>query len=134
MKARYAVTLALMAASAYAQERPPRPTATPLPRPTASPTPEGPKPPPELTKLQFLVGDWIHEEVHHAAPAGGGLRGAARSKSVWILGGHRLYLTYKSLGPGGEYEGRGLMGWEPEEKAYRLDWFDSRGLAQRYTG
>jgi len=122
------VAFAGLAAGSAAQD--PRVT----PTPTAVPTPEPPKAPPELTKLQFLVGDWVHDEVHHGAPGGTAARGAARSRMIWILGGHRLYLTYKSLGPAGEYEGRGFFGWDAGEKAYRLDWFDNRGAVQRFVG
>jgi hypothetical protein len=104
------------------------------PTPTAVPTPEPPKAPPELTKLQFLVGDWLHEEIHHGGAGGVPVRGVARSRMAWILGGHRLYLVYKSVGPKGDYEGRGLFGWEAGEKAYRLDWFDNHGGVQRYLG
>jgi hypothetical protein len=123
----------------------PTPTPTPAPAgsneaaPTATPTPGAPtptpvKPPAELARLQFLAGEWIHAEVHHGGPGGVSARGAARSKIAWVLGGHRLYIVYKSVGPGGEFEGRGLLGWDAAEKAYRLDWFDNQGLAQRYTG
>jgi hypothetical protein len=108
------------------------PAATPAA--TAVPVAEPPKPGPEMAKLQFLVGDWVHEEIDRTAPAGPGARRAARSRIGWILAAQRLYITYKSVGTSGEYEGRGLIGWDPEAKAYRLDWFDSRGLGQRYEG
>src|SRR5687767_4987081 len=99
----------------FAQAAAPTPTPTLAP----SPTPELPKPAPELGKLQFLVGDWAHEELHHSAPTGVAARGVARSKIAWILGGHRLYMTYKSLTPAGEHEGRGVLGWDADEKTYR---------------
>jgi hypothetical protein len=115
-------------------------TAPPAPAPTtaAAPAPAAPlpadaaKPAPELTKLQFLVGDWVHDEVYD--PTGSAAKGAARSKNAWILGDHQLYLVYKSNSPRGVYEGRGFMGWDPDAKAYRLAWFDNTGLAQVYTG
>ena len=138
------IVLAGSTASAFAQAPTATPTAAPSPATPAaaagtaatSPaaTPEPPKAPPELAKLQFLVGDWVHEELHHGTASGAPGRGAARSKILWILGGHRLYITYKSLSAGGEHEGRGLLGWDAEEKAYRLDWFDNRGQVARYSG
>jgi hypothetical protein len=93
---------------------------------------DGPKPAAELAKLQFLVGDWVHEEV--IDPSGSGGKGAARSKNAWILGDHHLYLIYKSNSTKGVFEGRGFLGWDANTKAYRLAWFDSTGLAQVYTG
>jgi hypothetical protein len=136
MKKTLLACLALLSLAARSAAQEPRPTPDPraTPTPTAVPTPEPPKAPPELTKLQFLVGDWAHDEVHHGAANGVPARGVARSRIAWILGGHRLYLTYKSLGPVGEYEGRGLFGWDPAEKVYRLDWFDNHGAVQRYAG
>jgi len=130
MKRTLLACLALLMTSPWAHAQEARVT----PTPTAVPTPEPPKAPPELTKLAFLVGDWVHDEVHHGGPNGVPSRGAARSRMAWILGGHRLYLTYKSLGPDGDYEGRGLFGWDAGEKAYRLDWFDNHGAVQRYVG
>jgi hypothetical protein len=133
--------VALSLASAAVGQAPPAPP-TPTPTadggaPIATPAPtatETPKPIPELAKLQFLVGDWVHDEIDHTAASAGGTRRAARSRIGWILGGQRLYFTYKSAGPSGDYEGRGLLGWDTEAKAHRLDWFDSRGAAQRYDG
>jgi hypothetical protein len=124
------------------------PTSTPTPLPTATssaapvaglptPTPapsDTPKPAPELAKLQFLVGEWVHDEIDHTAPTGTGSRRAARSRIGWILGGQWLYITYKSAGATDEFEGRGLIGWDSVRKSYRLDWFDGRGEAQRYDG
>jgi uncharacterized protein DUF1579 len=126
------LTFALLGlpAMVLAQAPAPTPTATP----TAAPTPEPPKPAPELAKLQFLVGDWTHDELHHGGPTGVAARGVARSKIAWILGGHRLYITYKSVSAAGEQEGRGILGWDTEDKAYRLDWYDNRGRADRYSG
>ena len=126
------VILAGMPALGLAQGTSPVPTPTATPSPAA--TPELPKPAPELAKLQFLVGDWVHDELHHGGPTGVASRGVARSKIAWILGGHRLYMTYKSLTPAGEHEGRGFLGWDGEEKTYRLEWYDNRGRADRYIG
>src|SRR5262245_9484620 len=125
-------TLSMPLAAAAADATPAAPAATPAA--TAAPTPEPPKPGPELAKMQFLVGDWVHEEIDRTGPAGPGARRAGRSRIGWILGGHRLYITYKSVGASGEYEGRGLVGWDAEARTYRLDWYDSRGLGQRYEG
>jgi hypothetical protein len=88
-----------------------------------------------LERLQFAAGDWVHEkEVDHGGIVGMPRLGAGRSKATWILKGHALYVLYKSKRADTEYEGRGIVGWDPESKRYRLDWFDSLGAARRFTG
>jgi hypothetical protein len=88
----------------------------------------------DMQKLDFLVGEWVHEEVHQGDPSGVGVKGAARSKNAWIHGGHHLYHLYKSKRPEGELEGRALLDWDAESNRYRLHWFDSRGQTVRLVG
>lgn len=114
--------------------------ALPTARPTASPTATAPTPEPiqpvaELQPLQVAVGDWVHEkEVGHAGSIGTAQEAAARSKAAWIHKGHHLYVLYKSRRADGDYEGRGIVGWDAAVRRYRLDWFDSLGHAQRFSG
>jgi hypothetical protein len=111
--------------------------------PAASPTATTPAPPPaevvkpiaELERLQFAAGDWVHDkEVDHGGTVGMPRLGAGRSKATWILKGHALHVLYKSKRADAEYEGRGIVGWDPETRRYRLDWFDSLGAARRFVG
>ncbi len=59
-----------------AQEKPAAPAASPAapaaPAAAPAPTPELPKPAPELAKLQFMVGDWVHDEMYQPGPMGPG--------------------------------------------------------------
>lgn len=117
------------AARAAAPIATPEPTATP----TATPT-LGPRPAPELEALQFLVEERTHEEIYHPGFLDAHGRASARSKAAWILDGHRLYLVYKSRTPAGDFESRGLLGWDPVRRLYTLDWFDNTGAARQYAG
>jgi hypothetical protein len=125
------------AAATPAAAATPTADASPAASPTATPSPTpvlGPKPTTELEALQFLVEERVHEEIYHpgALPPPG--KAAARSKTVWILEGHRLYIVYKSRTAGGDYEARGFFGWDSQRRLYTLDWFDNVGGARRYAG
>lgn len=105
------------------------------PAAAAAPTPPAlPKPGPEVQKLAFLVGDWVHEETFHPGPTGPGGPGKGRSKSAWALGDHHLYTIYTTNSPMGKLEARGFLGWDGEKKAYRLSWFDNMGSATVFVG
>jgi hypothetical protein len=122
------ITTLALAADAQA------PTPTPSPAVPAAATP-APKPAPELQKLAFLVGDWVHEETMHPGPAGPGGPRKGRSKAQWILGDHHLYVNYVSRNAANEtIEARGLLGWDADKKAFYMHWYDNFGLAVRYLG
>jgi hypothetical protein len=93
-----------------------------------------PSPAPELQKLNFLAGDWVHEETYNAGPMGAGSQGKARSKAAWVLGNHHLYVIYAAKSPTAQLEGRAFLGWDPRARQYYMDWYDSLGDATRYTG
>jgi hypothetical protein len=119
----------LVPSIAVAQGGPPAATTPPPAAPAA------PQLAPELGKLEFLIGEWVHEEVHPDTPSGVGAKGAARSKNTWIHDGHHLYHLYKSRRPDGrELEARGVMGWQTEARQYRFHWFDSTGAMTVYGG
>jgi len=121
------------AAPVVAAAQAPAPSPTPSASPSSAPAPL-PTPAPEAQKLDFLAGDWIHAENYYPGPAGPGGKGGGRSKSSWILGNHDLLVTYITKTPMGTIEGRGVLGWDPDKKAYRMDWFDNTGDAVHFTG
>jgi hypothetical protein len=127
------VAAALGAAPLAAQAPAPSPAASP--QAAASPAAvEAPRPAPELKKVAFLVGDWVHAENYPAGPSGPGGKGGGRSKTSWVLGEHHLYVIYASKTPMGTAEGRGFLGWDADARVYRLDWFNNAGRATRYVG
>lgn len=123
----------VVAAARLAGAQAPAPSPTPAASPAATPAPL-PSPAPELQKLDFLAGDWIHAENYYPGPMGPGGKGGGRSKTSWILGNHDLLVSYVTKTPMGTIEGRGIFGWDPNKKAYRMDWFDNTGLATSYVG
>jgi Protein of unknown function (DUF1579) len=123
----------LMAAPALAAAQAPAPTPTPAASPSVAPAPL-PTPAPETKKLDFLAGDWIHSENYYPGPGGPGGRGGGRSKATWILGNHDLLVTYVTKAPMGTIEGRGMLSWDAEKKAYRMDWYDNTGDVVHFTG
>lgn len=124
----------LVSATPAGAQQPAAPPAAPAPAATPAAPPEAPKPAPELQKLEFLVGDWIHDETYQPGPMGPGGKGKGISKSAWALGGHHLSVQYASNTPIGKVEGRGFIGWDGEAKSYRMDWFDNGGSATHYAG
>src|SRR5262245_49478213 len=117
------------------QPAPPAPPAPSAPAAPAAPAPPPlPKPGPEVQKLGFLVGDWVHEETFHPGPMGPGGPGKGRSKTAWTLGDHHLYIIYTTNTPMGKLDARGMLGWDGEKKVYRLAWFDNMGSATQFQG
>jgi Protein of unknown function (DUF1579) len=115
---------------ALAAAQPPAPAA---PAATATPAPL-PTPAPEVQKLQFLIGDWVHDETFQPGPMGPGGTGKGRSKSALALGDHYVYTIYTTNSPMGKLEARGFFGWDGEKKHYTMSWFDNMGLATDFTG
>jgi hypothetical protein len=131
------LTLALVLAQSPAPAASPAPAdPTPAaesaaPAPAPAPTPAAA---PELRRLDFLAGDWVHQETYHAIgddPAG---RGAARSKAIWILDDRHLYVTYKANTSRGTVESRAILGYDTAGRRYRMFWFDNTGAATEYAG
>jgi len=112
-------------------QTPPAPSS---PAAAAAAAPELPKPAPELQKLEFLKGDWVHEEKYEASPMGPAGTGKGRSRNAWVLGDHHLYMVYAGNTPMGKMEGRGFLRWDTLARQYTLDWFDNMGLAFHYKG
>lgn len=139
MKKTLIACAALVSIPSLLRAQAPAPAAAPAPQeapaPAAAPAaPALPKPGPEVQKLAFLVGDWVHEETFHPGPGGPGGSGKGRSKSAWALGDHHVYTLYTTNTPMGKLEARGMFGWDGEKKAYRLSWFDNMGSATLFHG
>jgi len=46
------------------------------------------KPAPELAKVAFLSGDWVHDETYQVSPIGAAGKGAGRSRNQCSRGPH----------------------------------------------
>lgn len=77
-----------------------------------------PAPAPEVTKMKWMVGSWNVTETHEKSPWSPGGTGKGTNVVTIGPGGHSYYFDYKSAGPMGNYVGKGLSTWDPNEKAF----------------
>jgi hypothetical protein len=94
-----------------------------------------PKPGPEVKKLDYFVGNWTSEGDMKPSPMGPGSKFTASEKSEWMDGGFFvvIHMTYSGAGMGG-LTGTALMGYDPQEKVYTYDEFNSFGEATHSKG
>lgn len=94
-----------------------------------------PKPGPELKKLDFFVGHWTSEGDVKPGPMGPGGKFTAKEQSEWMDGGYFVVLHSKYSG-GGMPNGTSTayMGYDPQEKVYTYDEFNSMGEHNHSTG
>jgi uncharacterized protein DUF1579 len=93
-----------------------------------------PKPGPELKKLEYFTGTWTMVGDVKPSPMGPGGKTTMTEHDQWMEGGFFLvsHSTYKS--PEGNGTGIALMGYNPEEKVYTYDEYDSVGEAMHSKG
>jgi hypothetical protein len=94
-----------------------------------------PKPAPELTKLDYFVGNWTSEGDIKPGPMGPGGKMTMIEHNRWMDGGFFLTLrsefTSADLGSG---SGMAFMGYDTGKNAYTYDEFNSVGTCQRSIG
>jgi len=80
-------------------------------------------------KLQALAGSWTAEETLSPSPwdpKGGAA--TARVETRVDLDGFFVMTDYVQQRNGQvSYRGHGVFGWDPSEKCYTMNWFDSMG-------
>ncbi|HEY3352899.1 MAG TPA: hypothetical protein VGQ83_06595 [Polyangia bacterium] len=85
-----------------------------------------PLPPPELARLEFLLGDWVSEDVHHPMPwAPRPARGASRLSFRRALDGYCFLTDYAGQMPFGELKGHGVWFYDVARGHYRVLWYDN---------
>lgn len=86
-------------------------------------------PTPEHERMKALEGAWIGADVLHPSPwdpKGG--KATSRFHARRILGGFHLVINWtQERGGAVNFEGHGVLGWDPRGKCYTLHWFDSMG-------
>jgi hypothetical protein len=94
-----------------------------------------PKPGSELKKLDYFVGHWTSEGDVKASPMGPGGKFTTDEHSEWMDGGYFVVIHSKFSG-GGMPSGTGTayMGYDPQEKVYTYDEFNSMGEANHSKG
>jgi len=93
-----------------------------------------PKPAPELSKLDFLAGNWITDTDMKPGPMGPGGKMTSKGEAHWMEGKFFLVMHSKFTGAMGDGMALAVMGYDPEKKVYTYNDYDSMGQAGRSTG
>jgi hypothetical protein len=93
-----------------------------------------PKPDPELQKISFFVGNWTSEGDMKPGPMGPGGKVTIQEEGKWMDGGFFIvfHSTFKTLMGNGT--GIALMGYDPQQRSYTYDEFNSTGEANHFKG
>ena len=94
-----------------------------------------PKPGPEVKKLDYFVGHWTSEGNVKPGPMGPGGKFTMEETTEWMDGGYFVVIHSKYSG-GGMPNGTSTayMGYDPQEKLYTYDEFNSMGEATHSKG
>jgi hypothetical protein len=94
-----------------------------------------PKPGPEHQKLNYFVGNWTSEADMKPSPMGPGGKITVSEDSQWMEGGFFVVIrsTFKSAEMGSG-SGIAFLGYDPQEKVYTYDEFNSVGQADHAKG
>lgn len=76
-----------------------------------------------------LAGNWKSATTIWPAPGQIPSRSTGEMRSEMILGGRFLQQAYASFGPFGEFEGRGVLGYNPGSGAFEYLWMDNMSPA-----
>jgi hypothetical protein len=93
------------------------------------------KPGPEQQKLNYFVGTWTSEGDLKPGPMGPGGKVTSNDDNQWMDGGFFvvMHATFKITGMGSG-TGIAFMGYDPQEKVYTYDEFNSMGEANHSKG
>lgn len=91
---------------------------------------EVPKPGPEVKKLDYFTGHWMSEGDVKPGPMGPGGKFHSDDQGEWMEGGYFVVWRSKFTGGGmGAGSSTAYMGWDPNDKVYTYDEFNSMGEA-----
>ncbi|MGA9565463.1 MAG: DUF1579 family protein [Candidatus Korobacteraceae bacterium] len=93
-----------------------------------------PKPAPELSKLDFLAGNWASDSDLKPGPMGPGGKITATDNVQWMDGKFFLVMHSKFGGAMGDGMELSIFGYDPEHKVYTYSSYNSWGEAGRSTG
>lgn len=92
------------------------------------------KPGPELRKLDYFVGTWIMNGEMKPTAMGRGGKMTETDRNQWMEGGFFLVVHSEFKTPMGDGAGVAYMGYDPNEKVYTYDEFNSMGEAIHSRG
>ena len=96
--------------------------------------PSTPTPPPELKKLDYFAGNWKTEGELKASPMGGGGKFTETTHSEWSLNHYFLVERTTASGSVGHLTVVAYLGYDPRDKSYSYDAFNSMGEAEHAKG
>lgn len=89
-----------------------------------------PKPGPEVKKLDYFTGHWVSEADVKPGPMGPGGKFHSDDHVEWMDGGFFAVIHAKFSGGGmGDGTSTAYMGYDPQDKVYTYDEFNSMGEA-----
>jgi hypothetical protein len=95
---------------------------------TASTQPPAAKPGLEHKKLDYFVGNWTTEADVKPGPMGPGGKMTVKEDAKWMDGGFFVVIHSAVKGGAmGDSTGVAYMGYDPEERVYTYDAFNSKG-------
>jgi len=86
-----------------------------------------PKPGPDVKKLGYFAGTWTMEADVKASPMMPAGKMTTTDKCSWYTGGFSVICNSKGTGPTGAVVSMGILGYNPEEKAYTYYGVDNGG-------
>jgi hypothetical protein len=81
-------------------------------------------------KMARLAGSWTGDDTLMPAPwLPSGAKAIGRMSARMALGGFHLIMDWTQERDGTvNFEGHGVLGWDPRGKCYTMHWFDSQGI------
>ncbi len=94
-----------------------------------------PKPGPEHKKLDYFAGTWTSDADSKPGPMGPGGKMTMTQDAKWMDGGFFVVMhsEYKSAAMG-DGSGTSYLGYDPQDKVYTYDEFNSQGEAVHAKG
>ena len=93
----------------------------------AAAQPPAPKPGPELKKLDYFTGNWASEGDSKPGPMGPGGKMTMNQEAKWMDGGFFVVIHSDYKTPEGDGTGMAFLGYDPQDKVYTYDEFNSQG-------
>ena len=93
-----------------------------------------PKPAPEVSKLDYLAGDWISEGDMKPGPMGPGGKITSADQVKWMEGKFFIVMNSKFKGAMGDGTALAVMGFDPDKKVYTYNEYNSMGQVNHSEG
>ncbi|HEY4933191.1 MAG TPA: DUF1579 family protein [Terriglobales bacterium] len=93
-----------------------------------------PKPAPELSKLDYLAGDWISDGDMKPSPMGPGGKMSSVDHVQWMEGNFFLVMHSKFKGAMGDGTALAVMGYDPDKKVFTYNEYNSMGQINHSEG